>query len=73
MGANLEEAQLVNAKLERACLQGAKLEGADLRRANLVGVRHLLQSEIEKARGDRTTQFPAYLKRPVLWTQQSGS
>ena len=71
-GANLRGALLVGADLRgvdltRADLTGADLRGANLRGADLSGALFLHQSQIDAARGDRSTRLPAALRRPVHW------
>ncbi|GGM46739.1 hypothetical protein GCM10011608_34320 [Micromonospora sonchi] len=72
-GANLRGALLVGADLRgvdltRADLTGADLRGANLRGADLSGALFLHQSQVDAARGDRSTRLPAALRRPTHWT-----
>jgi uncharacterized protein YjbI with pentapeptide repeats len=62
MGANLSEANLTRADLTGADLRGADLSGAILDKALFVR-----QSQLESARGNQATQFPALLTRPLHW------
>jgi uncharacterized protein YjbI with pentapeptide repeats len=71
-GANLRGACLVGADLRRADLRSADLLGADLRGAHLggadlTGCIFLVQSQVDAARGDRSTRLPAALRRPAHW------
>lgn len=71
-GANLRGACLIAADLRGTDLRGADLIGADLRDTDLRGADlsqsiFLIQSQINAARGDSSTQLPAYLSRPTLW------
>jgi uncharacterized protein YjbI with pentapeptide repeats len=71
-GANLRGARLVGADLSGADLQLADLTGADLRAADLAGASlagsiFAIQSQLDSARGDRTTTVPTALVRPSHW------
>lgn len=71
-GASLRGACLIGADLQGADLRMADLTGADLRDANLCGADlstsiFLIQSQLDAARGDNTTQFPPSLRRPIHW------
>lgn len=70
--ASLRGAQLVGADLRRvdltgADLTGADLRGADLRGADLSGALFLHQSQLDAARGDRTTRLSPRRDRPAHW------
>jgi uncharacterized protein YjbI with pentapeptide repeats len=71
-GANLRGARLVGADLSSADLTLADLTGADVRGSDLAGARlaesiFCVQSQLESARGDRTTTVPPALVRPSHW------
>jgi hypothetical protein len=81
-GAHMEGARLKNAYLRGANLQGANLQGAhlanadlfqanladaDLRHADLGTVTHVMQRQIETARGDRETMLPTGIDMPESW------
>lgn len=71
-GANLRGAYLIGADLRDADLRDADLLGADLRNtdlsgADLTGALFLTQFQLNAARGDRRTRFPAALIRPSHW------
>ncbi|MGF7234106.1 MAG: pentapeptide repeat-containing protein [Frankia sp.] len=71
-GANLRGTYLIGADLTRADLRTADLIGADLRDANLTGADltgaiFLTPSQLDAARGDRSTTLPAGLERPSHW------
>jgi hypothetical protein len=87
MGKDLRRASLRGASLRGAYLIGADLRGADLRLTDLLGadlraadVRgadlreclFLTQPQMEAATGDRATQIPAHLSRPVHWGHGAG-
>jgi hypothetical protein len=87
IGARLREADLAKANLRGAYLIGADLRGADLRQADLIGADlrdtdlrgadltgalFLTQSQVNAARGDRTTRLPKALTRPAHWTAVGG-
>jgi uncharacterized protein YjbI with pentapeptide repeats len=70
--ANLRGTLLIGADLSGADLSMADLTGADFRGANLSGADltssiFLTQSQLDSARGDRATQVPSSLTRPVHW------
>jgi uncharacterized protein YjbI with pentapeptide repeats len=72
-GANFRGAYLIGADLRGADLRladviGADLRGADLRGADLTEAIFLIQSQLDAARGDRTTKLPASLTRPAHWS-----
>jgi uncharacterized protein YjbI with pentapeptide repeats len=72
-GADLRGAYLVGADLRGADLALADLTGADVRGANLAGADlatalFVVQSQLESARGDRSTALPGGLCRPSHWT-----
>ncbi|TDC41183.1 pentapeptide repeat-containing protein [Micromonospora sp. KC213] len=72
-GANLRGACLVGAdlrgvRLRAADLTGADLRGADLRGADLRDTLFLHQSQLDAARGDRTTRLSAALRHPGHWS-----
>ncbi|MEV0589145.1 pentapeptide repeat-containing protein [Nonomuraea sp. NPDC050310] len=66
-GAYLLGADLRGADLRLADLIGADLRGADLRGADLTGAIFLTQSQLDAAKGDRTTRLPGTLSRPSHW------
>jgi uncharacterized protein YjbI with pentapeptide repeats len=71
-GADFRGARLVGADLSGADLRLADLTGADLRAAELSGARvaesiFAIQSQLDSARGDRTTTVPPALVRPSHW------
>jgi uncharacterized protein YjbI with pentapeptide repeats len=71
-GANLRAARLIGADLRGADLKLADLTGADFRAADLVGASlaesiFCIQSQLDSARGDRTTTVPPALVRPSHW------
>ncbi|TCP57907.1 uncharacterized protein YjbI with pentapeptide repeats [Tumebacillus sp. BK434] len=71
-GANLRGAYLIAADLRGADLRQADLIGADLRDAdlsgaNLTGSLFLTQSQLNAAKGDRHTELPPSLARPMHW------
>jgi hypothetical protein len=71
-GANLRGAYLIGANLRRADLRladliGADLRGADLSGADLTGSIFLVQSQLDSATGDLTTQLPPSLTHPAHW------
>lgn len=71
-GANLRGAYLLGANLRGARLAIADLTGADLRGADLSGADlttslFLLQSQLDAAQGDRTTELPPSLTSPRHW------
>ncbi|MZQ98965.1 MAG: pentapeptide repeat-containing protein [Acidaminobacter sp.] len=71
-GANLRGAILIASDLSHSDLSGAELIGADLRDANLCGANlanalYLTQAQVNSAKGDRETQLPEILDRPVHW------
>ncbi|MGW1227225.1 pentapeptide repeat-containing protein [Streptomyces sp. NPDC001515] len=67
-GAYLIAADLSGADLRLAVVIGADLRDADLSGADLTGAVFLTQSQLNAARGDRTTRLPAALARPAHWT-----
>jgi uncharacterized protein YjbI with pentapeptide repeats len=72
-GANLRGAYLIGADLRDADLGFADVTGADLRSADVRGADlsttiFLLQSQLDSARGDRTTRMPPNRVRPAHWT-----
>ena len=66
-GAYLVGADLRGADLRMADLTGADLRGADLSAADLTGSIFIIQSQLDSARGDTETAFPATLSRPAHW------
>jgi len=50
-------------------LSGAILRDADLSGALLVSTEGLTQDQIDQAIGDRMTQLPGHLRRPVAWSK----
>lgn len=71
--ADLRNARLLGADLRgrdlgRADLLGADLRNADLRGADLSQTLYLTQSQVGAARGDRDTELPSALRRPLHWT-----
>jgi uncharacterized protein YjbI with pentapeptide repeats len=71
-GANLRGTYLIGANLRHADLReadllGADLRDADVRGADLTGALFVTQFQLNAARGDRTTLFPAGLTRPAHW------
>jgi len=66
-GASLVGADLRGADLALADLTGADLRGADLAGADLATALFVVQSQLESARGDRSTTLPASLCRPSHW------
>ncbi|SEQ98423.1 pentapeptide repeat-containing protein [Actinokineospora terrae] len=71
-GASLRGAYLIGADLREADLRGADvigadLRGSDLRGANLTGALFLIQSQVDSARGDKTTKLPTTLSHPRHW------
>jgi uncharacterized protein YjbI with pentapeptide repeats len=71
-GATLRGARLIGADLSGADLKLADLTGADLRAADLAGASlaasiFAVQSQLDSARGDRTTTVPPALARPSHW------
>ncbi|HWD81602.1 MAG TPA: pentapeptide repeat-containing protein [Kribbella sp.] len=66
-GAYLIAADLRNADLRQADLIGADLRDADLSGADLTGALFLTQSQVNAARGDRTTRLPKAVTRPSHW------
>ncbi|WP_091672611.1 pentapeptide repeat-containing protein [Micromonospora auratinigra] len=72
-GANLRGACLIGADLRgvdlgAADLTGADLRGADLRGADLGRCLFVHQSQLDAARGDRSTALPPRLRRPAHWS-----
>ena len=72
IGANFSDADLTGADLEkaqldRANLTGAKLGGVSLRKTDLATTIGLTQEQIDKAKGDATTNLPSGFKRPSTW------
>lgn len=68
-GAYLIGASLRDADLRLADLLGADLRGADVRGANLTDALFLTQFQLNAARGDAATLFPATLTRPTGWAR----
>ncbi|MDO9352874.1 MAG: pentapeptide repeat-containing protein, partial [Solirubrobacteraceae bacterium] len=71
-GANLRGAYLIAANLTGADLRFADLIGADLRDADLTGADlsgslFLTQTQVNAAKGDRTTRLPDGLSHPAHW------
>lgn len=71
-GADLRGAYLIAANLSRADLRVADLIGADLRDADLSGADltdslFLTQTQLNAAKGDRSTKLPAALDHPGHW------
>lgn len=66
-GACLIAADLRGADLSQADLIGADLRDADLRGTNLTGSIFLTQSQINSAKGDKTTRLPEMIIRPENW------
>jgi uncharacterized protein YjbI with pentapeptide repeats len=69
-GAYLIGTGLSGADLSAADVTGADTRGADLSGANLAGTIFLTQSQVDAARGDRTTRLPPALARPPHWERQ---
>jgi uncharacterized protein YjbI with pentapeptide repeats len=67
-GAYLIGADLRDADLRQADLIGADLRDTDLRGADLTGALFLTQSQVNAARGDRTTKLPEALTHPPHWS-----
>lgn len=67
-GALLVGASLRGADLTLADLTGADLRGADLADADLATALFVVQSQLESARGSRSTALPGSLRRPDHWT-----
>jgi hypothetical protein len=72
VGADLTGARLIAADLRGADLRLADLTGADLKTADLAGASladaiFCIQSQLDSARGDRTTTVPPALVRPSHW------
>jgi hypothetical protein len=67
-GAYLIGADLREADLRQADLIGADLRDTDLRGADLRGALFLTQSQVNAARGDRSTKLPDAVTRPSHWT-----
>ncbi|HEX7491975.1 MAG TPA: pentapeptide repeat-containing protein [Candidatus Limnocylindrales bacterium] len=67
-GASLIGANLRGSRLTLTDVTGADLRGADISGADLAGALFLTQSQVESARGDRTTTLPPALTRPVHWS-----
>lgn len=63
-GAYLEEAILTDASLEKAYLSGARLETANLLGADLRDTFGLTWEQVQTAKRDRKTRFPANLRTP---------
>ncbi|THF81718.1 pentapeptide repeat-containing protein [Cohnella fermenti] len=68
-GAWLIAADLREADLRQADLIGADLRDADLRGADLTGALFVSQSQLNSAKGDRSTRIPARLARPFHWEE----
>jgi uncharacterized protein YjbI with pentapeptide repeats len=68
-GAYLIAADLRGADLRQADLIGADLRDADLRGADLTGALFLTQSQVNAARGDRSTKLPDAVDRPAHWSE----
>ncbi|GAA3870027.1 pentapeptide repeat-containing protein [Saccharothrix violaceirubra] len=71
-GATLRGAYLIGARLRGADLRRVDFTGADLRDADLSGADlreafFLTQSQLDAARGDRTTRLPEGLRAPAHW------
>ncbi len=71
-GADLRGAEMLGADLRGADLDLADLTGADIRAADLCGADladalFVTGSQLESARGDRTTRIPRDLRRPAHW------
>jgi uncharacterized protein YjbI with pentapeptide repeats len=66
-GAYLTGADLRGADLAAADVTGADLRGADLSGAALAQTLFLTQAQLDAARGDQATTFPAALRRPTHW------
>jgi uncharacterized protein YjbI with pentapeptide repeats len=71
-GANLRGAYLIGADLRGADLRMADVTGADMRNADLIGADltttiFLIQSQLDAARGDRTTTLSPQHTRPAHW------
>jgi uncharacterized protein YjbI with pentapeptide repeats len=72
LGADLRGALLIAADLAGADLSFADLVGADLRDTDVAGADlgtspFLSQGQLNAARGDTATTFPAHLSRPSHW------
>ncbi len=70
--ADLGIADLSGADLRWAELTGATLHQTDLSGADLRGTRGVLQAQVEQAVGDRYTELPPELARPLHWRRKSG-
>jgi Uncharacterized low-complexity proteins len=66
-GAYLIAADLREADLRFADLIGADLRDTDLRGADLTDALFVSQSQLNAAKGDKTTRIPARLSRPDHW------
>ncbi|KNX35963.1 pentapeptide repeat-containing protein [Luteipulveratus halotolerans] len=66
-GALMVAADLRGVDLAGADVTGADLRDADLRGADLTGTLYLLQSQLDSARGDSSTQLPTDRRAPVRW------
>ncbi|WP_404447002.1 pentapeptide repeat-containing protein [Bacillus sp. RC252] len=71
-GANLRGAYLIAADLRGASLRGTDFIGADFRDADLRGADlsdsiFVTQSQVNAAKGDRSTKLPSSLDRPEHW------
>jgi uncharacterized protein YjbI with pentapeptide repeats len=67
-GAYLIGADLTGADLTIADVTGADFRGADLSGADLTASLFLIQSQLDAAKGDRTTRLPPSLTRPSHWS-----
>jgi len=66
-GALLIAANLTNADLRRVDFIGADLRDADLSHADLTDCIFLTQSQVNSAKGNRSTKLPSYVKKPDHW------
>ena len=69
--ANLTEASLTGARLYHADFSGANLNQANLANADLSESTGLVQSQINAANGNRTTELPDGLDFPDEWLDEA--
>jgi len=72
-GAYLIGADLSGADLSVADLTGADVRGADLSGADLTSSIFLVQSQLDAAKGNRSTRLPPSLTRPRHWPLSASS
>jgi uncharacterized protein YjbI with pentapeptide repeats len=70
-GANLRYAHLHHTELEGTDLEKADLQDTHLQHADLRRVDGLTQEQINRARGDETTQLPDQLSIPTTWREST--